>query len=117
MAEPATHAAASAASVITVSGLATGLPADLILPAFVGALWSLRAAKQSGLVMRVWQVATGTLGAAWGSQAAAAALIGFMPTVAGAPNIKYFVAFGMGFSLLRLLDAWTRRKEEEGARP
>ncbi|MDD2991888.1 MAG: hypothetical protein PHI64_23405 [Zoogloea sp.] len=44
MPEPTTTtgAAAVAGGLITVAGIATGLPSDLILPSFVGALWALR---------------------------------------------------------------------------
>ena len=43
-----------------VAGLATGLPADLIFPGFVGALWALRSMDEGGPWARVLQVIAGT---------------------------------------------------------
>lgn len=60
-----TSAAAVAGGLITVAGIATGLPADLILPSFVGALWALRQAPEGGAWSRVLQVLAGTLLACW----------------------------------------------------
>lgn len=46
MTEPAsTTSIAATAGGIMIAGLATGLPADLIFPGFVGALWALRTAE------------------------------------------------------------------------
>ena len=62
MTEPAsTTAAAATAGSIMVAGLATGLPADLIFPGFVGALWALRSMDEGGPWARVLQVIAGTL--------------------------------------------------------
>lgn len=70
MTEPtSTTAAALGGSVITVAGIATGLPDDLILPAFCGALWALRGLDESGILARVSQVVAGTLIAAWSAPA------------------------------------------------
>lgn len=111
MAETTTTAVASTA--ITMAGLATGLPPELILPAFSGALWSIRGARKGGVLGRVWQVATGTLFGAWASQSAAAFVTGIWPALQTASGIKYPTAFAVGFMGLRLLEAWGARRERE----
>ena len=62
MTEPAlttTAGHALAGTGIMVAGIATGLPADLIFPSFVGALWALKTAEQGGPWARVLQVVAG----------------------------------------------------------
>lgn len=107
MTEPAstTTAVAAAAGSIMVAGIATGLPADLIFPGFVGALWALRTAEQGGPLARVLQVVIGTLLAAWSAVPVSLA------AAAGAPEfarvdpllLRYPVAFLLGWGGLSIV--------------
>ena len=114
MPEPTTttSAAAYAGGLITIAGITTGLPADLILPGFVGALWALRTAPEGGACGRVLQVLIGTLLAAW--TAAPLSLIAgqIAPQAADIPAdmLRYPVAFAIGWSgltiVLRHVERW-----------
>lgn len=101
--------AASAGSSIMVAGLATGLPAELIFPAFVGALWALRSAGQGGHLARVAQVIIGTLFAAWTATpvtlVAASITASITPEVSGisVDHISYPVAFCLGWGGLNIV--------------
>ena len=65
MPDPTLTVSIPAAGVISIMGVATGLPADIVFPAFVGALWALRSAHKGGPWWRGLQVVAGTLFAAW----------------------------------------------------
>lgn len=104
MTEPTSTAAAAGAGIM-IAGLATGLPADLILPAFVGAIASLRAAEEGGPWARVLQVFVGTLLAAW-TAAPVTLLAGeIMPVTSRIPDemMRYPVAFALGWGGLSLV--------------
>lgn len=101
MSEPTSTTAAAVAGIITVGGVATGLPADMLLPGFVGALWALRSVEEGRLVWRVLQVVVGTLGAAWSAPVlatTAANLIG-----AEVHLVKFPLALALGWGGLRYL--------------
>lgn len=104
MTEPiATPAAAGAG--IMVAGLATGLPADLILPAFVGALVSLRAIEEGGPWARVMQVVASTLAAAWAAQPVTMLAGDVAPWIDRIPDemMRYPIAFSLGWGGLSLV--------------
>lgn len=61
----ASDAAPVAAGLITIAGVATGLPNDLVFPSFAGALWALRRAEEDNLFWRIVQLLVGTLSAVW----------------------------------------------------
>jgi len=106
MTEPATTAAGAhiVGSGILIAGVATGLPADLIFPAFVGALWSLRGMDEAGPWGCVLQVIAGTLLAAW--MAAPVTLLAgdILPQVNKVPDemLRYPIAFGLGWGGLSI---------------
>lgn len=106
MTEPATTTAAHAlaGTGIMVAGIATGLPADLIFPSFVGALWALKTAEQGGPWARVLQVVAGTLFAAWSAAPASLGAAGVIPQVAQIDPgmLRYPLAFAIGWGGLRL---------------
>lgn len=119
MADPTilTTATASAA-VLTVAGVSTGIPLDLVVPAFLGALWSLRYHPPAGLAVRVCQVVTGALFAAWLTPVVAHSMGALIPGVTAGPDLVRFpAAFAIGFGGLRVLAARTARAVEvkEGA--
>lgn len=106
MTEPAsTTTAAATAGSIMIAGLATGLPADLIFPGFVGALWALRTAEPGGPWSRVMQVVVGTLLAAWTAVPVSLAAASVVPQAAQiAPELlRYPVAFALGWGGLSFL--------------
>lgn len=116
MAEPTSSAVAlGSAATVTLFGIATGLPADLIAPAFVGALWSLRMYQEVGVMSRVSQVAVGTLAGAWAAIPLSTVIGGFLPAAAGvaAPAVKYIVAFGAGFGGLYAMERWLFKRGGE----
>lgn len=107
MTEPAlttTAGHALAGTGIMVAGIATGLPADLIFPSFVGALWALKTAEQGGPWARVLQVITGTLFAAWSAHPASLAASTVVPQAAQIdPSLlRYPLAFAIGWGGLKL---------------
>lgn len=111
MTEPATTTAAHAlaGTGIMVAGITTGLPADLIFPSFVGALWALKTAEQAAPWARVLQVIAGTLLAAWSAAPAsiAAASIAAATVVPDGTHIessllRYPIAFVIGWCGLKL---------------
>lgn len=106
MTEPATSATATAiaGTGIMVAGIATGLPADLIFPSFVGALWALKTAEQGGPWARVLQVIAGTLFAAWSAHPASLAAGTVVPQSAQIdPSLlRYPLAFAIGWGGLKL---------------
>lgn len=123
MSEPTAVAAAATATApatagagIVVAGIATGLPADLLLPCFVGALWSLRGAGEGGPWARVVQVFFGTLMAAWFAEPAAAMVAGAVSGVAAIDSslMRFPMAFALGWGglsivlggLARLAERW-----------
>jgi len=101
MTEPTLTTAAAVGGVITVAGVATGLPADMLLPAFVGSLWALRHADEGAIGWRVVQVVVGTLAAAW----CAPVLAGVASTTTGAEVhvVKFPLALVLGWGGLRFL--------------
>lgn len=106
MTEPATTTSVAAtAGGIMIAGLATGLPAELIFPAFVGALWSLRSASEGSAIARVTQVLIGTLAAAWMAMPVTLAAASFVPEAASisADILRYPVAFALGWGGLSIL--------------
>ncbi len=104
MTEPTATAAAAGAGIM-VAGLATGLPADLILPAFVGALASLRAMEEGGPWARVLQVFAGTLIAAWTAAPVSLLAGDILPAASRVPieMLRYPVAFLLGWGGLRFV--------------
>lgn len=113
-----TSSAAVAGGLITVAGIATGLPADLILPGFVGALWALRTAPEGGAWGRVMQVLIGTLLAAW-TAAPLSLLAGqIAPQAASIPAhmLRYPAAFLIGWGGLTLLLRRVERWMGEGSK-
>lgn len=111
MTEPAltsTAGHALAGTGIMVAGIATGLPADLILPSFVGALWALKTAEQGGPWARVLQVVAGTLFAAWSAHPASLAAAS-ITTASMLPDgaridpalLRYPLAFAIGWGGLK----------------
>ena len=106
MTEPAsTTAAAATAGSIMVAGLATGLPADLIFPGFVGALWALRSMDEGGPWARVLQVIVGTLLAAWSAVPLSMAAASVVPQAAqiNPELLRYPAAFAVGWGGLSIL--------------
>lgn len=101
MSEPTTTTAAAIGGVITVAGVATGLPADMLLPAFVGSLWALRHADEGTMLWRTLQVVVGTLAAAW----CAPVLAGVASSTTGAEVhvVKFPLALVLGWGGLRFL--------------
>lgn len=104
MTEPTATAAAAGAGIM-VAGLATGLPSDLILPAFVGALASLRAMEEGGPWARVLQVVAGTLAAAWAAQPVTLLAGDVAPWIDRIPDemMRYPIAFCLGWGGLSLV--------------
>lgn len=105
MTEPTATASAAAATSIMLFGVATGLPADLIFPSFVGALWALRSAAEGGPWARALQVVAGTLFAAWSAVPASLMFAHVVPTAAGVPAdmLRYPVAVCLGWGGLALV--------------
>lgn len=108
MTEPATTtttAHALAGTGIVFAGIATGLPADLIFPSFVGALWALRSVDEGGNWSRVLQVVAGTLFAAWSAVPAALAAASVVPHAAQIDPalLRYPVAFAIGWGGLSIV--------------
>lgn len=106
MTEPTSMTAAAAAGgVITVAGLATGVPPDLILPSFCGALWALRAVEQGGIVARGLQVVAGTLLAAWCAPALSQMAAALVPAAAGVDPalLRFPVAALVGWGGISIL--------------
>lgn len=106
MTEPAsTTSIAATAGGIMIAGLATGLPADLIFPGFVGALWALRTAEQGGPIARMVQVVVGTLLAAWTAVPVSLAAASIAPAAAqiNPELLRYPVAFAMGWGGLSIV--------------
>ncbi|TMW77979.1 hypothetical protein FG147_02475 [Thauera sp. UPWRP] len=101
MSEPTSTTAAALGGVITVAGVATGLPADMLLPGFVGALWAIRTADEGAVGWRVVQVVVGTLAAAW----CAPVLAGMAANTMGAEThvVKFPLALVLGWGGLRFL--------------
>lgn len=114
MPEPAlTATAITSAAVLTVAGVSTGIPLDLIAPAFLGALWSLRVRPPAGLLTRVGQVVIGALFGAWTAPVVAHSVGGLLPGVSAGPELVRFpAALAIGYAGLRMLAART----EAGAR-
>lgn len=106
MTDPATTATvhAIAGSGIMIAGLATGLPADLIFPSFIGALWALRTMENGGPWSRVLQVVAGTLLAAWSATPISLVAAEIVPSVAKVPHdlLRYPLAFVVGWGGLSL---------------
>jgi hypothetical protein len=104
MTEPATTSAV-VATTITIAGVATGIPGDLILPAFCGALWALRTLPEGGIVSRVSHVAAGTLFAAWSTPALSLMAASVVPAAAGIdPSVlRLPIAALVGWGGIRLL--------------
>lgn len=113
MTEPtsAVTAAAVSGSVITIVGLSTGLPAEMIMPAFAGALWALLSVPEGRPVVRVGQVFVGTLLAAWSAHPLAAIAVGMLPAAVTLPPdaLRYPVAFCIGWGGLSIGLKWVGR--------
>lgn len=112
MSEPTTlSAAATAGLLITVAGIPTGLPSDLVFPGFIGALWALRAIEAGGVLARIGRVLAGTLLAAWSAHPLAIIAAGVLPvSVSVAPEtLRYPVAFAVGWGGLSIGLHWVGR--------
>lgn len=105
MSEPTSITAAGLAGGIMLAGVATGLQAELVLPAFVGAIWSLKAMQSGGVAWRVLQVVVGTLGATWSAPLAAQFAAQMVPDAMNVTPemLRYPVALAVGWGGLRLL--------------
>lgn len=112
MSEPTSTTAAAVGGVITVAGVATGLPADMLLPGFVGALWALRSVDEGHVGWRVVQVVVGTLGAAW----CAPVLAAMAANTVGAEVqlVRFPLALVLGWGGLRYLLPRAQRLLEGG---
>lgn len=119
MSEPTSViATAGVASVpiITIAGLNTGLPVDMILPSFVGAVWALVSVQEGRFVVRVTQVFFGTLLAAWSAQPiagiAAGIAVRMLPSGVSISSdaLSWPVAFGIGYGGLSVGLRWIRRR-------
>lgn len=112
MTEPTTTGAAAWAGGIMIAGVATGLPADLIFPGFVGALWALRLAGEGGAVSRVLQVIAGTLLAAWSAAPLSLVAGEVLPHAAKVPHemLRYPLAFLVGWGGLSIGLSWLGRR-------
>lgn len=104
MTEPASTAIAAGASGVMVFGIATGLPADLIFPAFVGALWALRSVEEGGPWARALQVFVGTYLAAVSTQPVTLWAADIIPGVKQIPAemMRYPVAWLIGWGGLSI---------------
>lgn len=112
---------------LIVGGVATGLPAELLGPAFAGALAGViyRPGDLSGnprsdaaVILRMCiQVVLGTLISAWSSIPLAHVIGGFIPAAAGmAPDMaKWPIAICNGFGGLYSLDRWIFPKPKSEA--
>lgn len=111
MADPTAVATATvSAAFLTIAGVSTGIPLDLLPPAFLGALWSLRAHPPASLWWRVAQVFGGALCGAWTAPLAAHYLHVIAPGAEAVPQVaRYPIAIALGFGGLRLLAAFTDR--------
>ena len=112
MSEPTTlSAAATAGLLITVAGIPTGLPSDLVFPGFVGALWALRAIETGGVFARVGQVLAGTLLAAWSAHPVAQIAGGMLPASLSiaTDSLRYPAAFCVGWGGLTIGLRWIGR--------
>lgn len=101
MPEPTTTSAtALAGGLITVAGVATGLPADLFLPGFVGSIWALRKADEVGIAWRIVQVCSSTLLAAWCATPATLVADAIVPGIERIPAdmLRYPVALVIGWA-------------------
>lgn len=105
MADPTAPTIALAATGITVFGVATGLPPDLILPSFCGALWALRSCGQASMLTRISQVFAGTMFATWMTPVAALLVGKFLPEAAGVSPaaLRFPVAVLLGWGGLSLV--------------
>lgn len=103
MTEPTSTAIATAGGIM-VAGVATGLPADLIFPGFVGAVWALRDVAEGGHWARVAQVVVGTLLAAWAAAPLALFAASVVPGAASIPAemLRYPLAFAVGWGGLSI---------------
>lgn len=111
MTEPTSTGAAAWAGGIMVAGIATGLPADLIFPGFVGSLWALRVAGEGGAAWRVLQVIAGTLTAAWFAEPVSLVAGEVLPWIAKVPHEmrRYPLALLIGWGGLSIGLAWIGR--------
>lgn len=105
MSEPTSITAAGVAGGIMLAGVATGLQAELVLPAFVGAIWSLKVLQSGGVAWRVLQVVVGTLIATWSAPLAAHLAVQAVPDAMGVtPDMLRFpMAWVVGWGGLRFV--------------
>lgn len=103
---PTTHAGAAAfGSVITVAGVATGVPPDLILPSAAGAMYALLHTKEGRPWGRVVLVVVGTLFATWCAIPLTLVAADMVPLLGKIPGdvLRYPLAFLIGWGGLRAL--------------
>ena len=107
MAEPTTHATAAAAfgSAITVAGVATGIPPDLVLPSAAGAMYALLRTDEGRHWARVVQVIVGTLFATWCAIPLSLVVADMVPVLNKVPSdvLRYPLALVLGWGGLRAL--------------
>ena len=89
----------AAATLITVAGIATGLPSDLIFPGFAGSLWAIKSAQETSIFWRIVQLVVGTLLAAWITHPFLFLVNQLIPVLNPVPPevLKYPVAFLSGW--------------------
>lgn len=106
MAELTTPAAAAAfGSAITVAGVATGIPPDLVLPSAAGAMYAVLRTDEGRAWGRVVQVVVGTLFATWCALPLSIVAADVMPLLSKIPQdmLRYPLALVLGWGGLRAL--------------
>ena len=106
MADLTTPAAAAAfGSAITVAGVATGIPPDLVLPGAAGAMYAVLRTDEGRAWGRVVQVVVGTLFATWCALPLSIVAADVMPILGKVPQdmLRYPLALVLGWGGLRAL--------------
>ena len=116
VADPAVTPSVTLTSVgiITIAGISTGIPPEVLWPALAGALASLIYWPQGSPVVSAAKVILSTLFSAWTVPVAAKLLESALPSASTIPMevIKFPAAFGLGFGGLKLLAARVSREEK-----
>ncbi len=112
--------AAIASGSLVLFDVQTGLHPELLTPAVIGALGSLRYSPDADPLRKFGQVILSTALGAWGAYPVALMLVAFLPEAAGVPVMvsRYIVAFAVGYAGLALFDkrlGLHRRPHEGGA--
>lgn len=104
----ASNAIPVSATIITIAGIATGLPNDLIFPGFAGSLWAIKSAQETSIFWRIVQLVIGTLLAAWVTHPFLYLVNQVFPVLSVVPPdiLKYPVAMVAGWGGLTKLLKW-----------